>query len=119
MEQGAGIFRTESELRQTCEKIGELKERYKNIGLDDQSSVFNTEITTALELGYTLDVAEALAHSALLRQESRGSHSRSDFETRDDENYLQHSLAYQTDGDPRIDYLPVTLTRWKPEERQY
>ena len=119
MEEGAGIFRSEAELKNTCETIRDLKERYQNVGLDDQSSVFNTEITTALELGYTLDVAEALAHSALLREESRGSHSRSDFETRDDEKYLKHSLAYQADGDPRIDYLPVTLTRWKPEERQY
>jgi len=84
MEQGAGIFRNEEDLKKTCETIRELKERYQNVGLDDQSSVYNTEITTALELGYTLDVAETLAHSALLREESRGSHSRSDFEKRDD-----------------------------------
>ena len=119
MEQGAGIFRNEEDLKKTCETIRELKERYQNVGLDDQSSVYNTEITTALELGYTLDVAETLAHSALLREESRVSHSRSDFEKRDDERYLKHSLAYQTDDDPRIDYLPVTLTRWEPEERKY
>jgi fumarate reductase flavoprotein subunit len=119
MEEGAGIFRSEADLKKTCETIRDLKERYQNVGLDDQSSVFNTELTTALELGYTLDVAEALAHSALLREESRGSHSRTDFETRDDEKYLKHSLAYQTDGDPRIEYSPVSLTRWKPEERQY
>ena len=119
MEQGAGIFRNEEDLKKTCETIRELKERYQNVGLDDQSSVYNTEITTALELGYTLDVAETLAHSALLREESRGSHSRSDFEKRDDERYLKHSLAYQTDDDPRIDYLPVAMTRWEPEERKY
>ena len=119
MEQGAGIFRKEEDLKKTCETIRELKERYQNVGLDDQSSVYNTEITTALELGYTLDVAETLAHSALLREESRGSHSRSDFEKRDDERYLKHSLAYQTDDDPRIDYLPVAMTRWEPEERKY
>ena len=66
-----------------------------------------------------LDVAEAVAHAALGRQESRGSHARLDFETRDDERFLQHSLAYRTDASPRIEYLPVTLTRWQPEERKY
>lgn len=119
MEEGAGIFRTEETLKITCDTIRTLKERYENVGLDDRSSVFNTELVNALELGYMLDVAEGLAHSALLRHESRGSHSRSDYEERDDENFLTHSLAYQTDGDPRIEYLPVTITRWQPEERKY
>lgn len=119
MEEGAGIFRTEDALKTTCDTIRTLKERYKNIGIDDHSRVFNTDLVNALELGYMLDVAEGLAHSALLRRESRGSHARSDYEERDDENFLKHSLAYQTDGDPRIEYLPVTLTRWEPEERTY
>lgn len=119
MEEGAGIFRTEEALKATCETIGNLKERYKSVHLEDRSSVYNTELITALELGYLLDVSEGLAHSALLRQESRGSHSRSDFEERDDEKFLQHSLAYQTDGAPRIEYLPATITRWEPEERKY
>jgi len=119
MEEGAGIFRTEDALQTTCDTIRTLKERYENIGIDDHSRVFNTDLVNALELGYMLDVAEGLAHSALLRRESRGSHARSDYEERDDENFLTHSLAYQTDGDPRIEYLPVTLTRWEPEERTY
>ena len=119
MEQGAGIYRTEEELKNTCDTIRALKERFTRIGLDDSSDVFNTELSTALELSCMIDVAETLAHSALLRRESRGSHSRSDYETRDDENFLSHSLAYQTDGDPRIEYLPVTITRWQPEERKY
>ena len=67
-----------------------------------------------------LDVAETVANSALKRQESRGSHSRSDFESRDDERFLQHSLAHHQEGaPPRIDYQPVTITRWQPEERKY
>jgi fumarate reductase flavoprotein subunit len=119
MEKGAGIYRTEEELRETCGVIRGLQERYERVGLDDRSSVFNTELISALELGYTLDVAEALAHSALRREESRGSHARSDFEARDDERFLQHSLAYRTPDGPRIEYLPVTITRWKPEERKY
>ena len=119
LEQGAGIYRTEGELKTTCETIRKLKGRYEQVGLDDQSSVFNTELISALELGYMLDVAESLAHSALQREESRGSHARSDFEQRNDEIFLQHSLAYRTENGPRIDYLPVPITRWQPEERKY
>jgi succinate dehydrogenase/fumarate reductase flavoprotein subunit len=87
--------------------------------LDDHSQLFNTELTAALELDFMLDVAEAVAHSALLRRESRGSHTRTDFPKRDDANFLQHSLAYHTPGGSRIEYLPVTLTRWPLEERKY
>ena len=120
MERGIGIYRTEEVIKETCETIRALRQRYDQVELDDRSSVFNTELIAALELGYMLDVAEALAHSALLREESRGSHAREDFETRDDERFLQHSLAYQTpEGPPRIEYLPVTITRWQPEERKY
>ena len=121
MDAGAGIYREEESLKATCEEIPRLKERYARVKVDDSSSVFNTELTAALELGSLLDVAEAVAHSALLRKESRGSHSRDDFEERDDENFLKHSLAYRDadGGDPRIDYLDVVITRWQPEERKY
>jgi len=119
MESGAGIYRSEDSLRSTCEKIRELKERYQHIELADHSLTFNTELTTALELGYMLDVAEALAHSALTRTESRGSHQRTDHPKRDDERFLKHSLAYQTDGDPRVEYQDVVITRWPPGERVY
>ncbi|MDV2478902.1 MAG: FAD-binding protein [bacterium] len=120
MERGIGIYRTEEVMKETCEAIRALQQRFDQVQLDDLSSVFNTELISALELGYMLDVAEALAHSALQREESRGSHAREDFETRDDERFLQHSMAYQTpEGPPRIEYLPVTITRWQPEERKY
>ena len=119
MESGPGIYREEESLKQTCLEIPKLKERYSRVKVDDTSAVFNTELTAALELGSLLDVAEAVAHSALLRRESRGSHSRSDYEERDDENFLVHSLAYRTDGEPRIDYQDVVITRWQPEERKY
>ena len=119
MEKGAGIYRTEEELKETCAQFPQLRERYEQVGLDDHSEVFNTELTTALELGCMLDVAETVANAALMRQESRGSHSRSDYEMRDDERFLKHSLAYQTDATPRIEYLPATITRWQPEERKY
>ena len=119
MEDGAGIYRTEESLRSSCDIIRGLKERSRQIELADHSLTFNTELTTALELEYMLDVAEALAHSALARTESRGSHQRSDYPDRNDDEFLKHSLAYQTDGDPRIEYLDVVITRWPPGERVY
>ena len=120
MEAGAGIYRTEEELSHACTAIASLKERYERLAIDDRSHVFNTQLIAALELGFMLDVAESITHSALKRLESRGSHSRSDFESRDDENFLTHTLAYHRKGQPpHIDYLPVTVTRWQPEERTY
>jgi fumarate reductase flavoprotein subunit len=119
MEAGAGIYRSEGSLRETCETIRTLKERYRQVGISDHTHSFNTELTTAIELGYTLDVAEAVAFSALERRESRGSHQRTDYPKRDDEQYLKHSLAYRTDGDPRVDYQDVVITRWPPKERVY
>ena len=119
MEAGTGIYRSEESLRRTCDTIRQLKQRYGQVGISDKSTSFNTELVAALELGFMLDTAEAVAFSALARRESRGSHQRTDFPRRDDENFLKHSLAYRTDGDPRIDYAPVTITRWPPGERVY
>ncbi|MCZ6795025.1 MAG: FAD-binding protein, partial [Planctomycetota bacterium] len=119
MESGAGIYRSEESLLATCEKIRELKTRFEHIELADHSLTFNTELTTALELEYMLDVAEAVAYSALARTESRGSHQRTDHPERDDEQFLKHSLAYRTDGEPRIEYLDVTITSCPPGERFY
>jgi fumarate reductase flavoprotein subunit len=119
MEEGAGIYRSEESLRRTCDALRQLKQRYQQAGIADKSNSFNTELIAALELGFLLDAAEAVAFSALARQESRGSHQRTDFPRRDDQRYLKHSLAYRTDGDPRIEYLDVVITRWPPAERVY
>jgi fumarate reductase flavoprotein subunit len=119
MEQGVGIYRDEAGLRQTCDTLRQLRERFAHIAIEDRGHVFNTELIGALELDCMLDVAEAVARSALQRQESRGSHTRTDFPDRNDERYLQHSLAYRTPEGPRIAYSPVTITRWEPEERKY
>lgn len=119
MEEGAGIYRNEEEMKKTCQTLRQLRERFSNITIEDKGSVFNTQILAALELDFMLDVAEAVAQSALNRKESRGSHTRTDFPKRDDENFLRHSLAYRTPQGPRIEYLPVTITRWQPEERKY
>jgi fumarate reductase flavoprotein subunit len=102
------------------ETLHKLHERFQNIALDDHSQTFNTELTAALELSCMLDVAETIVQSALHRTESRGAHQRTDFPKRDDEKFLAHSLVYQQeDGSPRVEYLPVTITRWPPAERVY
>ncbi|HSE88919.1 MAG TPA: fumarate reductase (quinol) flavoprotein subunit [Candidatus Binatia bacterium] len=119
MEEGAGIYRDEQSMQKACNTLRALRERFKNIIIEDRNSTFNTEVMNALELDYMLDVAETVANSALKRKESRGSHTRTDFPTRDDANFLKHTLAYRTADGPRIEYLPVTITRWQPEERKY
>jgi fumarate reductase flavoprotein subunit len=120
MEASAGIYRTESVLRDAAKRLNELQERFQGLSLDDRSYTFNTELTAALELSYMLDVAQAIVQSALERRESRGSHQRIDHPQRDDERYLQHSLAHRVEqGSPRIAYLPVTITRWPPGKRVY
>jgi fumarate reductase flavoprotein subunit len=119
MEAGAGIYRDEASLSAAVDTIAGLKERATRLSLDDHSLSFNTELTTALELEFQLELAEALTNSALQRKESRGSHQRSDFVERDDQNYLKHSLAFRTDTGPRIEYRDVVITRWPPAERVY
>ncbi|TMA93610.1 MAG: fumarate reductase (quinol) flavoprotein subunit [Deltaproteobacteria bacterium] len=119
MEEGAGIYRDEQSMQKTCNTLRALRERFKNIIIEDRDSTFNTEVMNALELDYMLDVAETVANSALKRKESRGSHTRTDYPKRDDENFLKHTLAFRTPDGPRIEYSPVTITRWQPEERKY
>ncbi len=120
MEEGAGIYRNQASLQKSAAIIRNLQERFSNLAIADHSLTFNTEIIAAMELSYMLDVAEAIIQSALQRTESRGSHQRTDHSQRDDQKFLAHSLAYQNeDGPPRMEYLPVTITRWPPGERVY
>ncbi len=119
MEKHVGIYRDENSLKEACRLVTDLKERAENITVEDKDRVFNTDLVSALELGFMLDAAEAIAYSALPRRESRGAHSRTDYPKRDDLVFLKHTLAYRTSGEPRIDYMPVTITRWKPEARVY
>ena len=120
MEQGCGIYRDRANLVENANKIRELKERAQKISLDDHSHTFNTQLTQALELGFMLDIAETIVHCALNREESRGAHQRRDFPKRDDQKFLAHSVVYRSaEGPPRIEYLPVTITRWPPGERIY
>jgi fumarate reductase flavoprotein subunit len=100
--------------------LRDLQERYGDINLDDHSHTFNTELESALELGFMLDVAESIVQCALHRTESRGAHQRTDYPARDDEKFLAHSLVYRnSDGSSRVEYKPVTITRWPPGERVY
>jgi fumarate reductase flavoprotein subunit len=120
MEEGAGIYRNEASLQKSAAITRNLQERFSSLAIMDHSLTFNTEIIAAMELSYMLDVAETIVQSALQRTESRGSHQRTDHPQRDDQKFLAHSLAYRKeDGAPRVEYLPVTITRWPPGERVY
>jgi len=120
MERSAGIYRTGESLSQAADTLQELQDRFASVTIEDDSRTFNTERIAALELAYMLDVAETIVHSALRREESRGAHQRTDFPKRDDKRYLAHTLIRrEPDGSCRIEYLPVTITRWPPAERIY
>jgi fumarate reductase flavoprotein subunit len=120
VEEGAGIYRSSDSLAKAADKLGELRERYAVARIEDRSRTFNTEFIAALELSCMLDVAETIVRCAQLREESRGAHQRIDFPARDDERFLANSLIYRSaDGTSRVEYLPVTITRWPPAERVY
>lgn len=120
LESGAGIYRTKKSLDDAATHLAILRERASNIALDDHSRTFNTELLSALELQCMLDVATCIVHSALARTESRGAHQRTDYPERNDRDFLAHTLISQDrQGAPRVDYKPVTITRWPPGERVY
>ena len=120
MEHSAGIYRSGESLAGAADNLHELRDRFRNIRLDDHGHLFNTELISALELSYMLEVAETMAQCAMERKESRGAHQRTDYPSRNDEKFLAHSLVYRNaDGRPRVQYAPVTITRWPPAERVY
>ncbi len=120
MEDGCGIYRSEDLLQATRAKVSEVRARFKDVMLEDKSSVFNTDLVQVLELGAMIECAQSVAVSAVERKESRGAHQRLDHVQRDDVNYLKHSMAYfNSNGDPRIEYLDVVITKSQPAERVY
>jgi len=120
LESGAGIYRTQKSLEDAATHLAILRERAGNIALDDHSRTFNTELLSALELHCMLDVAICIVHSALSRTESRGAHQRTDYPDRNDRDFLAHTLISQDEhGAIRVNYKPVTITRWPPGERVY
>ncbi|MDQ3448518.1 MAG: succinate dehydrogenase flavoprotein subunit, partial [Chloroflexota bacterium] len=119
MMERCGVFRTQEGLDQLTGEVRALRQRYRNVSIDDRGRVFNTDLLEARELGYLLDCAEATVAAARARTESRGGHYREDHPERDDVEWLKHSLVYRTDGDPEIRYKPVTITRFEPKPRTY
>ncbi len=119
MMQKVGVVRNETLLTEALSDIRELKNRYANVAIQDKGKQFNTDLLEAHELGCLLDCCEATAFGALARTESRGAHYRTDFEARDDVNWLAHTLAYRTSGGIELDKKPVSITRFEPKERKY
>ncbi|HPT95227.1 MAG TPA: succinate dehydrogenase flavoprotein subunit [Microbacteriaceae bacterium] len=127
MDRNAQVFRTDESLAHVTGVIRELRERYKNVSVDDKGKRFNTDLLEAIELGFLLDLAEVVVFSARNRKESRGGHMRDDFPNRDDEHYMKHTMAYlsgdahsaNADDHIRLDWKPVVITRYQPMERKY
>ncbi|PSB35669.1 succinate dehydrogenase flavoprotein subunit [Stenomitos frigidus ULC18] len=119
MTEHCGVFRTDAVMREGLTKLKELQQRYSEVRLDDKGTLWNTEITEALELRNLMIVGEMILTAALNRQESRGSHSREDYPDRDDANFLKHTLAYYSPAGIDISYKPVSITMFQPQERKY
>ncbi len=119
MDKNAQVYRTEESLNEALDKIKELRKRYEHIQVQDRGLRFNTDLLEAIELGFLLDLAEVLAYTARERRESRGGHFREDFETRNDEKFMVHSMAYKDGEDIKIGWKPVTITNYPPMERKY
>jgi succinate dehydrogenase / fumarate reductase flavoprotein subunit len=119
MDQHAGVYRTGESMLQGLEKIHRLRERFKNIQIEDKSRIYNTNLIQTLETENMLELAEVLLLAAVAREESRGGHARTDFPVRDDEKFLAHSMVYYTGEQPRLEYKPVNISKWKPVERKY
>ena len=120
MDLNAQVYRNDETLTKALSDVKALQERYKNVGIHDKGKRYNTDLLEAVELGFLLELAEVLVVSALARKETRGGHAREDYQTRDDEKFMKHTMAYP---DPksgvRLDYKPVTMTRYEPMERKY
>mgnify|MGYP001263896060 FL=1 len=124
MDMNAQVYRTEATLKQALSDVQELKARYANVSIQDKGTRYNTDLIEAIEVGFLLDLAEVTVVSALERKESRGGHAREDYPNRDDVNFMRHTMAYKSEdvsGEDyvRLDYKPVTMTRYEPMERKY
>jgi len=119
MDSNVGVFRTGDGLKTALDKIQEIKGRLPQMKVVDRGHIYNTDLLSCLEVDNLLDLAEIIVTGALARQESRGAHSRRDFPTRNDADWLKHTLAHYTPKGPRLDYIPVDISMWKPVERKY
>ena len=114
-----GVYRSEAGLKKVQAKIVECRARYAGVGVADKGKQFNTELLEALELENLIDLAECTVASAIARKESRGAHAREDFPKRDDAQFLKHTLATKTPSGVALDYKPVVITKFQPQERKY
>jgi succinate dehydrogenase / fumarate reductase flavoprotein subunit len=120
MHENFGVFRREEQMLKQGEIVSGLRERYDRVVVEDKGDVFNSDLTQALELGFLLELAASMVVTGLARKESRGAHARPyDYPVRDDENYMRHTLVTWEDGAPKLDWKPVSVTKWQPEERKY
>jgi len=120
MHENFGVFRREAEMRKQGEIVTTLRERFERVVVEDKGQVFNNDLTQALELGFLLELADCMVVSGLARKESRGAHARpDDYPERDDENYMRHTIVTWQEGAPKLEWKPVTVTKWQPMERTY
>jgi len=119
MSERVGVFRTREDLQAAVAEICALRDDYRDVWVDDKGRTFNTDLIHTIETGYLLDLAWAMAEGALARTESRGAHTRLDHPERDDENWMQHTLARLVDGQMQLSYSPVTVTTYEPQVRSY
>jgi succinate dehydrogenase / fumarate reductase flavoprotein subunit len=114
-----GIYREKKPMEEALATIRDLRARYKNVGVDAKNRKFNLDLLRTYELGGMIELAETMVAGAVVREESRGAHARIDFKTRDDVKWMKHTMAYRTPDATRLEYKPVTKTKWEPEERKY
>jgi succinate dehydrogenase / fumarate reductase flavoprotein subunit len=120
MHENFGVFRREEQMREQGEIVTRLRDRFESVYVEDKGQIFNSDLTQALELGFMLDLAQCMVVSGIARKESRGAHARPfDYPDRDDENFMKHTVVTWVDGDPKLDWKPVTVTKWQPQERKY
>jgi succinate dehydrogenase / fumarate reductase flavoprotein subunit len=120
MHHNFGVFRREEQMKQQQEIVAGLRERFENVVVEDKGEVFNSDLTQALELGFLLELADCMVESGLARKESRGAHARPyDYPDRDDANYMKHTIVRWIADRPVLDWKPVTMTKWQPQERKY
>jgi succinate dehydrogenase/fumarate reductase flavoprotein subunit len=120
MHENFGVFRREKQMKEQERIVGFLRERYENVVVDDKGEVFNNDLTQALELGFLLELAACMVVAGIERKESRGAHARPyDYPDRDDEKYMKHTIVRWVGDQPVLDWKPVTMTKWQPQERTY